>query len=243
MNRRLHVLSVTVFSLILAACSTSYKAQPLSFKAPTAYPNAMEVAGAMVASKAYVDPKEAKAAFGFDVRGAGMLPVEVVFDNGGSHPLEINAAQTFLEDAEGNLWPILANKIAYERATKYSKTKEIFKEGAYGGFLGATAGALIGAAVGIVTGENIAVTAGKGAAVGAAAGGTMGGVKGYASDDARRDIIDDLHRKSLENKPVEPKSLAYGFIFFPGEAKSAQKLRMQVVEKDTGTVHLLKMDL
>ena len=78
--------------------------------------------------------------------------------------------QTFLEDADGNLWPILNREIAYERATKFSQTKQIFKEGAYGGFLGATAGAVIGAAVGIVTGENVGEAAGKGAAAGAAVG-------------------------------------------------------------------------
>ena len=34
-----------------------------------------------------------------------------MFDNQGSNFLEINAAQTFLEDNEGNLWPILARNI------------------------------------------------------------------------------------------------------------------------------------
>jgi hypothetical protein len=170
-----------------------------------------------------------------------MLPVQVVFDNQGSYSLEINATQTFLEDSEGNLWPVLASKTAYERATKYSQTKQIFKEGAYGGFLGATAGALIGAAVGVVTGEDVGSAVGKGAAVGAAAGAALGGVKGYTSGDARYAIIDDLQEKSLENKAVQPKSLAHGFMFFPGEAKSAKQLRMQLVEVDTGTVHVLKL--
>jgi hypothetical protein len=31
---------------------------------------------------------------------------------------------------EGNLWPILGKNFAYERATKYARTKKIFKEGA-----------------------------------------------------------------------------------------------------------------
>jgi len=224
-------------------CSTSYKVKPLPFKAPGAYPNMVSIDDAQIAAEAYVDETQAKDAFGFDIRGAGMLPVQVVFDNQGSHALEINGTQTFLEDQSGNLWPILSSKIAYERATKYAETKQIFKEGAYHGFLGAAAGSIIGAAVGIVTGENVLETAGKGAAVGAAGGATIGGVKGYASGDARREIISDLEDKSLQNVPVEPKSIAHGFLFFPGEATSAKELRLQLVEKDTGKVHILNLDL
>lgn len=242
MRRNVLVLILSILLVFLTACAT-YKRKPLPFKAPSAYDNATEVVGALVGAEAFVDRRATKEAFGFDIRAAGMLPVQVVFDNQGPHPLKIDVAQTFLEDAEGNLWPILDREIAYERATKYSQTKKIFKEGAYGGFLGATAGALIGAAVGIVTGENVAEAAGKGAAVGAAAGATLGGIKGYTSDDARQAIVDDLRRKSLENKPVEPTNLAYGYLFFPGEANSAKQLRLKLVEVDTGAGHVLKLDL
>lgn len=236
------VLILSILLIFLTACAT-YKRKPLPFKAPSAYDNATEVVGALVGAEAFVDRRTTKEAFGFDIRGAGMLPVQVVFDNQGPHPLKIDVAQTFLEDAEGNLWPILDREIAYERATKYSQTKQVFKEGAYGGFLGAAAGALIGAAVGIVTGENVAEAAGKGAAVGAAAGATLGGIKGYTSDDARQAIVDDLRRKTLENKPVESTNLAYGYLFFPGEANSAKQLRLKLVEVDTGAGHVLKLDL
>ena len=235
--------AILLIVLISVGCSTSYKAKPLPFKTPAAFPNMVNIEGSQIAAKAFVDPQETKEAFGFDILGAGMLPVEVVFDNQGTHPLEIVANQTFLEDGKGNLWPILSNKIAYERATKYAETKKIFKEGAYTGFLGAAAGSLIGAAIGIVSGSNVAETAGKGAAVGAATGATLGGSKAiYGSDDARREIISDLREKSLENKPIEPKNLAFGFLFFPGEAKSAKILRLQIRETDTGKVHVLIMN-
>ena len=143
MKKNYYIISLAVSILILFSCSTAYKAKPLPFKQPGAYPNAMEVAGALVAAKAYSDPEEAKEAFGFNVHDAGMFPVQVVFDNKGPHPLEIDPTQTYLEDNEGNLWPILDRNLAYDRATKYAKTNEVFKEGAYHGFLGAAAGALI----------------------------------------------------------------------------------------------------
>ncbi|MBW2027486.1 MAG: hypothetical protein JRH06_02070 [Deltaproteobacteria bacterium] len=236
-----NILTICCAFLLLFAfsCGTAYKAKPLPFKTPAAYPNATRAAGALIAAKAFADPSEAKEAFGFDVRGAGMLPVQVVFDNQGSHTLEIDATQSFLEDYEGNLWPILSEDMAYDRATKYAQTKQVFKEGAYGGFMGAAAGAVIGAAVGIVTGENVAESAGKGAAAGVAAGATLGGVKAYGSDDARWKIIEDLQQKDLQTRPVEPRSLAYGFLFFPGEAKSAKSLRTRIRERDTGKTHNL----
>lgn len=241
MRRGIQILFMAIGLIFSVACATSYKAKPLPFKTPASLPNATEVAGAIVAAQAYADPEKAKKAFGFDIREAGMLPVQVVFDNQGSHSFEVNASQTFLEDKEGNLWPILDREIAYERATKYAETKQIFKEGAYHGFLGATAGAVIGAAIGIVAGESVAKAAGKGAALGAATGGVLGGVKGFTSNDARRAVIHDLRRKSLQNKTVDPKGFTFGFLFFPGEARSSRQLRLQLVESDSRKVHVLKL--
>jgi hypothetical protein len=225
-------------ALTLAGCSTAYKAQPLSFKAPEAYNNTVQVGNTWIGGQAYADPEQAKAAFGFDIRGAGMLPVQLVFDNRGSRAFEINPSQTYLIDNEDNLWPILTDRFAYDRATKYAQTKKIFQEGAYSGFLGAAAGSLIGAAIGVVTGDNIGTAIGQGAAVGAAAGATLGGA-GAASrgNEARSTIVTDLREKSLENRAIAPGNLAHGIIFFPGEAKSAKQLRLQLVEPDSGQTH------
>ncbi len=230
--------SVLVFLMVISlafvgACST-YKPKPLPFKAPSAYPNARKVAGALVAAKAYDNPIEAKEAFGFDILAAGLLPVQVVFDNQGRHHLSINPRQTFLEDTQGNLWPILQKKLAYDRASKYAETKHIFKKGAYSGFLAGTAGAVIGAAIGIIAGESVLESAGKGAAVGAAAGATGGGLSAYGSGQARHEIVRDLRMKSLRNKEIAPGTLAHGFLFFPAEAKRARSLRLQLVDEDTG---------
>ncbi len=231
---------VTIVLTLITGCGTSYKAKPLPFRAPSSYENSVEVGGATIAAHAYADPREAREAFGFDIRGAGMLPVQIIFDNQGPHFLKIIPKQTFLQDEKGNLWPILEDQMAYARATQYAKTKQVFKEGAYTGFLGATAGAIIGAAVGIVAGQGVGSALGKGAALGAATGATVGATKGYFSDQAPRAIINDLNQKSLENKPIQPSSLAFGFIFFPGEAPSAQQLRLQSSEVDTGRVYLIQ---
>ena len=243
MKRGIYILVIVMAIIFTGACATQYKARPLPFKTPAALGNAVEVAGALVGAQAYADPEIAQEAFGFDIRGAGMFPVQVVFDNRGPHALQIRPDQTFLEDSQGNLWPILDSQTAYERATRYAKTGEIFKEGAYHGFLGAAAGAIIGLAIGIVSGENVGEALGKGAVIGGAAGATLGGARGYGSDEARQRIMDDLHQKSLENRSVGPQSLSYGFLFFPGEAHSARMLRLQLVEVGTGIVHVLNINL
>ncbi len=241
MKKTVILLALIIPVTMLMGCGPSYKIKPVSFRSPETAENAISVAGAHVSARAYVGTDESKEAFGFDIRGAGMLPVQVVFDNQGYLQLEINASQTFLEDTEGNLWPILSDRIAYERATKYAETNEVLKESAMKGLWGAAAGAVIGAAIGIATDEGVAEAAGKGAAVGAAAGATLGGAGAYGSGDARRDIIDDLHEKSLENAVIEPQSISHGLLFFPGEAKTAKKLRLQVVEAESGTPHLVNI--
>lgn len=231
------IFTVAAFS----GCAPAYKAKPLSFKAPTAYANYTQVDGVGIGARAYAFPEEAREAFGFDIRAAGMLPVEIVFDNQGLRPLEIDSSQTFLEDGEGNLWPILSSKIAYDRATRYAKTNQVFEAGAYHGFLGATAGAIIGAAIGIVSGRNVMRSAGSGAVLGAAAGATLGGADSYGSNEARRSIMQDLQDKSLQYRPIPPGGLSFGFLFFPGEAKTAKLLRLKVREGKQGQTRVLNL--
>jgi hypothetical protein len=226
-------MGASFLALSLAGCAAGYKAQPVPFRLPSSYPNVITLADASVAAKAYADNGETKQTFGFDVRAAGLLPVEVVFDNQGSQSLTINPQQTFLEDEQGNLWPVLADRFAYERVTKYAQTKKIFREGAYAGFFGTAAGTLVGAAVGVVTEEDVATAAAKGAAVGAAAGALLGSASGYQSaEEAKQQLLDDFEAKSLRNRPVNPGNLAYGFIFFPGEAKTPRTLRLQLRGRD-----------
>jgi hypothetical protein len=65
--------------------------------------------------------------------------------------------------------------------------------------------------------------------------------KGTMIPNARREIINDLREKSLQNVPVGPQSIASGFLFFPGEAGSAGQLRLQLKEKETENIHVLNL--
>jgi hypothetical protein len=220
------ILSISLLIFITVGCST-YKNQEVSFKPPTAYVGMQMVAGAQVAAEAFADRAQAKSIFGFDIRGAGLLPVQVIIDNTGIHGLDIVPAQTFLVDSDGNYWNLLDNRTAYQRLEKNSDYADIARGAGKGSLLGAAGGAIVGVAIGIVSGENVATAAAKGAALGAAGGAVFGGAQGGASGDAGRQISRDLAAKQLENRTIRAGSLGRGFLFFPGEALSAKELRIQ----------------
>jgi len=197
-GKRFWVLAV----VLLAAGCTRYQQKPLPFRDPTSYPNATQAFGATLGAQAFDDPARAKEVFGFDILGAGVLPIQVVFDHQGQDPIEIVPSQTFLVDASGQLWNVMDQKLAYDRIAKKTEYGEILPEGTKKAFLGAAAGAVVGAAIGIVTGTSIGEAAGKGAAVGGAGGAVIGGAQGMQDPSIGRTIADDLRSRSLGNKPV-----------------------------------------
>jgi hypothetical protein len=237
-NNGRHMLLVCLIVFSLAACQ-SYQRQVVPFKMPAAYPNATEAAGMTIAAKAYNEKSEAESAFGFDIVGAGVLPIQVIFDNKGTHRVEIVPDQTLMVDDQNNLWPILESKLAYDRIEKKTQLGKVAPEAAKYGALSGIAGAMIGAAIGIVSGKNVGQAAAMGAAVGAAAGATMGGTKGLMDTDVHGQIREDLQKRTLENRAVNPHDIAHGFLFFPGESAKPAELRLRLKEKDTGIEHAL----
>jgi hypothetical protein len=191
-------------------------------------------------ARVYDDKQEAERAFGFDIIGAGMLPVQVVFDNQGEHTFEIRGDQSFLEDSAGNLWPVLSREMAYARASENARTDQVLRKGTSAGLMGAVAGALIGSAIGIVTGHHVGAIAGKGAVIGGTVGLLGGGIEGYHNPEAQQAIAEDLRTKSLQNKAILPHTIAYGILFYPAEAVHARHLQLYLVETDTGRSHRLK---
>lgn len=231
--------------LIVSAGCTSYERQIVPFKLPENTHNAVTFNGAVIAAGSFAKVSEAKKVFGFDIRSAGILPVQVVFDNKGIHPLIIVPSQTFLIDEESNVWPILDQNLAYDRISKATELGKIFPDAAKSGLLLGAAGAVIGAAIGIVSGTNVGEAMGKGAAVGGAAGLISGGSQGFAEhyEEVQYQIKEDLQSRSLQNRAIKPGELAYGFIFYPGEAKTAKVLRLQLMNKDTGEISTFNMKL
>lgn len=225
---------LVLLAVILMTACTFYESREVSFRPPDQIANVQQVGGSKVAAEQYADKAAAKEAFGFDIRGAGLLPVQVVIDNHGPQRFEIVADQTFLVDASGAYWNLLDRKVTYQRVESSSEYGNIVKGGAEKGLWGAAAGALAGAAIGVLSGHNVGEAVGMGAAAGAAAGAIYGGADAGSSGEAGRQIARDLANKDLENRIVEPGNLGRGFLFFPGEAPSARQLRLQLRDVTTG---------
>jgi hypothetical protein len=234
---------VWIVAAALAAGCAQYQQKPLPFQLPASYPNSVEAYGATVAARAFGDPATSKEYFGFDIIGAGVLPVQVIFDHQGSEAIQIVPAQTFLIDQKQNLWNVLDQRLAYDRIEKKTGWGRVAPEAGKGAFLGGAAGAIVGAAIGIVSGRSIPEALGKGAAVGGAAGAVFGGAKGLEDPTVRRSINDDLRNRSLENRPIPPQALSQGVLFFPAEAAGPAKLRLQLKNNQTGETRILELVL
>jgi hypothetical protein len=233
MTSLLRYVTILLIPAVVLSC-TFYESREVPFRPPDQLANVQQLGGTKVAAIGYADKGAAKAAFGFDIRGAGLLPVQVVFENLGPERFEVVAEQTFLVDAAGGYWNLLDRRTAYQRVETSSEYGSIVKGGAEKGMWGAVAGALAGAAIGILSGHNVGEAAGKGAAVGAAGGAIFGGAQAGSSDDAGRQVARDLANKDLENRIIEPGNINRGFLFFPGEAPSAGLLRLQLRDVISG---------
>ena len=231
-------------SLLIVGCGAgAYKNQEVPFRPPAAYTSMKVVAGAQIAAQSYSDAAAAKKTFGFDIREAGLLPVQVIIDNAGEESIEINPEQTFLIDATGNYWNLLDNRTAYNRVSESTEFGNVTKDSGNKAFWGALGGAVVGAAIAVVAGDNVAEGMGEGALIGGAAGAVIGGAESLNSPESEYRISSDLGVKNLDNKPIRPGELGRGFLFFPGEAPSASQLRLQVVTPRTGRLYTLILDL
>lgn len=228
---------------VLTSC-TSYKSQYVSFRPPEAYANRQEVEGISLGAEAYAESSVAEDAFGFDIKSAGLLPVQLVLNNGSGRSVKISTVQTFLVDKDGRYWQVVPNSVALDRLDKSTELAAFFGHGAgKGALLGAAGGAILGAALGIVSGSNVGDAMGKGAAIGGAGGAILGGTQEGTSPERPRKILNDVREKGLEGKTIPDNYLANGFIFFPGEAKSAKALKLQLIEVETGRIHSLTLHL
>ena len=240
MIARVTIFFLTVSLLFLPSCAYQERVQPITL--PASAENYVVVNGVQISAKAFAGKKAANGAFGFDIRGAGLLPVQIVFQNDGDRPVSLVAEQTFLIDSKNQAWPVNTLDRTYSRVEKHVDVGEAAAGAAKPALLLGAAGALAGLAVGIVTGDNIGEAMGKGAAIGAAAGAVSGGVSGY--QDARGKIKQDLSQKALVNREILPSQIGYGMLFFPGFAEEAQDaVQLNLTLSFSGELHSVTLDL
>jgi hypothetical protein len=236
-------ICILVIALHISACST-YENRAVSFRPPQEYANYHDAEGLMVGAEAYADKKLAEDVFGFDIRSAGVLPIQIVLDNRSGQAVEIVSGQTFLVDGSSRYWKILSNREAIERVQKATEVGAIGSGAGRGAAFGAAAGVLLGLALGIVTGHNVGEAVVKGGVLGGAGGAVIGG-SNKAGDDRHREykIANDVREKGIEGKIMHAEALANGFIFFPGEAETVKELRLQLRFRDSGIVKTINLRL
>lgn len=241
--RTLKIWAALILIIMQVAGCTSYKSQYISFRPPEAYANKQESGGVSIGAEAYADFDVAEEAFGFNIRETGLLPVQIVMNNLSGGTVQIVPDQTFLIDAQGRYWQVVPNNVAVERVAKSTQLAALGKGAGSGAMWGAAGGAILGAALGIVSGSNVGNAIGKGAAIGAAGGAVIGTAKESGSPDRQSSIINDIRSKGLESKTVPNDYLANGFLFFPGEAKTAKALKMLFRENETGQIYTVTLYL
>lgn len=239
--RRLIALLGLVGALLFLGCST-YEPKVAPFKLPEAYANMQRVAGTYIGARAWSDEMAAQDAFGFNIIRAGLLPVQVSFDNRGKQTLAIVPSQTFLINEKQELFPVLGENEAYDRVQRGTRGLEQVKGLTQGAIAGGATGALLGAAIGVVAGHSAGEAAMRGAAIGGAVGG-VAGVARRSETDVAREISENLSRRNLRNTPIKPGQLAYGIILFPREAGRPQALRLQLRDADTDQLYTLNLSL
>jgi hypothetical protein len=241
---KLKLLVYLILPIFAISGCTTYKTQYSGFRPPEGYPGYQTVDGVGFGGEAYANKDEAEKAFGFDIKGAGLLPVQIVLDNKSGQSLELVSAQTFLVDDGGRYWNVIPTGVAIDRLEKSTQLAAFLGKGAgKGAVLGAVAGTILGAALGIVAGRNVGSAIGKGAALGAAGGALIGGAKEGTSGEREYRITDDIRAKGIEGKVIPAEHLANGFLFFPGEADTAKELRLQYRERESGRVHTVVLKL
>jgi hypothetical protein len=234
------LVCLLIIAAHLSACAT-YASRSVSFRPPQDYANFKDSFGLMVGAESFADPKQAEEAFGFDIRAAGLLPVQVVIDNKTGQGVEVVSGQTFLIDDTNRYWKILTNREAIDRVQKATEGGAIAGGAGKGAAL---AGALLGLAIGIVSGRHVGSAVVKGGVLGGAGGAVIGGAN-KAGDDRPREIkiAEDIREKGVEGKVMPAEALASGFIFFPGEVSSARELRLQVRFRGDGRLQTLNLKL
>jgi len=225
-GRLLSLLALLV--LVLSGCAYRDRVAPLNL--PDAESGVVLANGLKISAIAFVDAEQAKNSFGFDARGAGLLPIQVTFQNDSRDRVHVNPGQTFLIDQKNQAWPILSLEKTYQRTAGHVDIGETVKGAGKPALLLGAAGAIAGMAIGIVTGSNVGEAMGKGAVLGAAGGAIMGGAERYGS--AGEKIKADLAAKTMRNETILPQQIAYGVLFFPGtrgeEAEGARELRLSL---------------
>ncbi|MDR2142604.1 MAG: hypothetical protein LBR11_12630 [Deltaproteobacteria bacterium] len=227
--------------LFLLACAPEhqYRAQPI--RSANAYANRKDVQGAIIAAEAIYDDRLLTERFGYNLKKAGVIPVNLIIQNNGDNVLVLMPG-TEMKDENGADWDVLPQDRVIRRVADYTRGGVSTKEGVGRTLKGAIAGAVLGAAVGVATGSNVGSAAGKGAAIGGALG-VSSSVLGMGGKDNTAEVAQDYSSLALQQSSVGPGESVHGFLFFPSFPSEASRpvlltLKVRSGQGKTQTVSL-----
>ncbi|MDR2613032.1 MAG: hypothetical protein LBG06_09510 [Deltaproteobacteria bacterium] len=226
-------------ALAANACAPRYEYRAIPVRPLSGYPGQAQVAGAGVGAVAFYDSRELTGLFGFDLKKAGVVPVQIMIQNGGASPVTLLDGAR-IEDANGLVWDVLPSDVVHDRINRYTSGSLDGEQGVRRTFMWGLAGAVVGAAVGVATGTNVGEAAGKGAVIGGAAG-AAGSILGAGSESTEGQVVRDFSGRSLDHSTVAAGADASGFLYFPSESAQPRRLTLNI-EAD-GQRHTVTLNL
>jgi hypothetical protein len=218
---------VSIAALALASCAPRYEYRAVPVRPVSGYPGQAHVAGANIGAVAFYSPQELTQLFGFDLKKAGVIPVQVMVQNNSEAPVTfLDGAR--MQDISGNAWEVLPSEVVFTRINNYTSGSLNGEKGVRRTLLWGLAGAAMGAAVGAATGTNVGEAVGKGAALGGAAGAASSVMGIGTTDDTSQDVMRDFSSRSLNHRTVAPGAEVSGFLYFPSEAAQPRGLTLNI---------------
>ncbi|MDR2349574.1 MAG: hypothetical protein LBF41_02960 [Deltaproteobacteria bacterium] len=232
--------ALVLAAFALVSCGHRYEFRAIPVRDMNDYPGRASLGDVRVGAESFYDSKRLTELFGFDLKAAGVVPVQLLVQNDGSTPVTVGEGST-LRDRAGQVWEVLPSSVVYRRIDDYTSGALSGEEGAKRTALWGLAGGIIGAAAGVVSGGNVAESAGKGAAVGAAAGAASSVMGMGTTEDTSADVNRDFSGRSIDHATVEPGAEAHGFLYFPAEIKEPRSLNLKITRG--GKTETLRLDL
>jgi hypothetical protein len=192
----------------------------------TSYPGQAILDNLRVGAVAFYDSAELREVFGFDLKQAGVVPIQLRLQNEGATSVTILEGST-VQDEAGLIWEILPSEVVYDRINKYTSGSLSGSDGVKRTALWGLAGAIVGAAAGIASGSNVGEAVGKGAAIGAAAGASSSVLGLGTTQDTSAEVQRDFSARSLNHNTIDPGVDTSGFLYFPSEMKRPKVLSLK----------------
>jgi hypothetical protein len=191
------------------------------------YFNRVDFDGVSLAAEAYHDDQVIKERFGYNVKKAGVTPINFIAENDSDDTLIILPGPT-MRDAKGQVWDLLPQHVVVNRVSEFTGSAGVSgRDGVSRTAKGAVVGAVLGAALGIATGSNVGAAMGKGAAMGGAVG-AGSAIMGVGGKDRTGEVAADYSNLAALQNILEPGQSTHGLLYFPGEADRPTRLNLKV---------------